>query len=203
LENWTQKLVDGYQAFRRGDYKSQKNLYETLGKEGQAPKIMLIACADSRVDPTDIFNAYPGEMFVTRNVANIVPPLDETEGYHGTSAAIEYAVKALKVEMIVILGHESCGGVQGCIDGAGEAPHADYVGKWVSLINGVRDDILLEVVRESIRNLMTFDFVKDAVEAGTLKLQGAYFSIIKARLMMLNDDDEFEVVSDRSRSLAN
>lgn len=217
MENWTQKLVDGYQAFRRGDYKSQKNLYETLGKEGQAPKIMLIACADSRVDPTDIFNAYPGEMFVTRNVANIVPPLDETEGYHGTSAAIEYAVKALKVEMIVILGHESCGGVQGCIDGAGEAPHADYVGKWVSLINGVRDDILsrgypkdeiafhmeLEVVRESIRNLMTFDFVKDAVEAGTLKLQGAYFSIIKARLMMLNDDDEFEVVSDRSRSLAN
>ena len=128
MNDWTDKLVKGYQDFRSGDYRNQKRLYETLGKEGQEPKIMLIACADSRVDPTDIFNAYPGEMFVTRNVANIVPPVDETGGYHGTSAAIEYAVKALKVEMIVILGHESCGGVKGCLDGAGEAPHADYVG---------------------------------------------------------------------------
>ncbi|WP_371395518.1 carbonic anhydrase [Fretibacter rubidus] len=209
---WTSKLVEGYQAFRAGDYAAQKSLYENLGKEGQAPKVMIIACADSRVDPTDIFHAYPGEMFVARNVANIVPPLDETDGFHGTSAAIEYAVNVLKVETIVVMGHESCGGIQGCLDGAGDDPSGGYVAKWVSLINGVRDRILaknypedqitlqmeLEVVRQSIANLMTFPFVKAAVDAGGLSLKGAYFSIIQARLMMLGDDGDFYLVPDMS-----
>lgn len=203
-----ERLIEGYQSFRAGDYSEQKALYEELGTHGQSPKVMLIACADSRVDPTDIFNAYPGQMFVARNVANIVPPLDETGGYHGTSAAIEYAVTVLKVEMIVVMGHESCGGVQGCLDGAGDDENAGYVGKWVSLINGVRDRVLakgydkeelsfqmeLETVRESLNNLMTFPFVKEAVEKGDLALQGAYFSIIKARLMMSNDEGEFEEI---------
>jgi len=112
---WKAKLEAGYHGFREGDYIKQKMLYENLGTDGQQPKIMLIACSDSRVDPTDIFNAYPGEMFVVRNVANIVPPLDETSGYHGTSAAIEYAVKNLEVQEIVVLGHESCGGIKGCL----------------------------------------------------------------------------------------
>ena len=202
------KLIAGYRAFRAGDYKAQKKLYEELGTHGQSPKVMLIACSDSRVDPTDIFDAYPGEMFVTRNVANIVPPLDDSEGYHGTSATIEYAVKVLKVEMIVVMGHESCGGIQGCLDGMGHDPDAGYVGKWVSIINSVRDRVLarglpegevtlqmeLEGVRQSQANLMTFPFVREAVEAGHLKLQGAYFSIIQARLMLSNDDGEFELV---------
>lgn len=204
--------MEGYQAFRADDYNAQKTLYETLGTQGQAPKVMIIACADSRVDPTDIFHAYPGQMFVARNVANIVPPLDETGGFHGTSAAIEYAVTSLKVEMIVVLGHESCGGIQGCLDGAGEGENLGYVGKWVSLINPVRDRILargyaaeqvpfqmeLEVVRQSLDNLMTFPFVSAAVATGELRLQGAYFSIIKAHLMMLNDDGEFELISDQT-----
>ena len=202
------KLIAGYKAFRAGDYNAQKELYETLGTKGQSPKIMLIACSDSRVDPTDIFDAYPGEMFVARNVANIVPPLDESDGFHGTSATIEYAVNVLKVEMIVVMGHESCGGIQGCLDGMGHDPNAGYVGKWVSIINNVRDRVLarnlpkdeivlameLEGVRQSLTNLMTFPFVKDAVENGTLKLQGAYFSIIQARLMLANDDGEFELI---------
>jgi len=171
----------------------------------------LVACSDSRVDPTDIFNAYPGEMFVVRNVANIVPPLDESSGYHGTSAAIEYAVKNLEVQEIVVLGHESCGGIQGCLDGMGHDPNAGYVGKWVSIINDVRERILarnlpedevsfemeLEGVRESIKNLMTFPFVCEAVKAKKLVLQGAYFSIIQARLMLANPDGEFEVVEPR------
>lgn len=202
------KLIAGYQAFRAGDYPEQKQLYETLGTKGQAPKVMLIACADSRVDPTDIFNAYPGEMFVARNVANIVPPVDSASGYHGTSAAIEYAVTVLKVETIVVMGHESCGGVQGCLDGAGEAGGTSYVGKWVSLINGVRERVLakgypkesvsfqmeLETVRESLANLMTFPFVKEAVQRGDLSLQGAYFSIIQAKLMLSDDAGEFHVI---------
>ena len=89
---------------------------------------MLIACSDSRADPSDIFNAYPGEMFVLRNVANIVPPVDPTEGYHGTSAAIEFAVNVLKVEASVVMGHESCGGIAGCLAGMGHYPDAGYVG---------------------------------------------------------------------------
>lgn len=204
------RLVKGYQDFRAGDYAEQKTLYETLGTEGQFPKTMIIACADSRVDPTDIFNAYPGEMFVARNVANIVPPLDPTGGYHGTSAAIEYAVTVLKVDTLVVMGHESCGGIAGCIAGAGDPPHENYIGKWVSLINDVRDRVVakglsgealtyemeLEVVRQSLANLMTFPFVKEAVDSGQLSLQGAYFSIIKARLLMADDAGDFSVVPD-------
>jgi len=203
-----QRLIQGYRDFRAGDYPAQKALYEKLGTKGQSPKVMLIACADSRVDPTDIFNAYPGQMFVARNVANIVPPADASDGFHGTSAAIEYAVTVLKVEMIVVMGHESCGGIKGCLDGMGHDPEAGYVGKWVSIINEVRDRVMardlpedqivfemeLEGIRQSLNNLMTFDFVKEAVESGHLKLQGAYFSIIKARLMMANEVGEFELI---------
>jgi carbonic anhydrase len=202
------QLISGYQAFRAGDFNAQKTLYETLGTKGQFPKVMLIGCADSRVDPTDIFNAYPGEMFVARNVANIVPPHNPSGGNHSTSAAIEYAVTVLKVEMIVVMGHESCGGVKGCLDGMGDPDSGSYVGKWVSLINEVRDRVLaknypeaeiafemeLETVRQSLANLRTLPFVKEAVESGQLSLQGAYFSIIKAQLMLSNENGEFSVV---------
>ncbi len=202
-------LIRGYKSFRAGDYAEQKELYEKLGTHGQSPKTMLIACADSRVDPTDIFNAYPGEMFVVRNVANIVPPLDPTGGYHGTSASIEYAVKELKVESIVVMGHESCGGIQGCLAGLGnDKEGGGYVGKWLSLINEVRERVLarnvskedlqfemeLENVRQSLNNLMTFDFVKNAVAENRLKLQGAYFSIIKARLLLSDEEGRFTEV---------
>ncbi|MDB2437990.1 carbonic anhydrase [Hellea sp.] len=205
---WKDRLIQGYREFRAGDFAEQKALYEELGTKGQKPKVMIIACSDSRADPSDIFNAYPGEMFVLRNVANIVPPLDPTEGYHGTSAAIEFAVKVLNVEALVVMGHESCGGIAGCLAGMGHDPDAGYVGKWVSIINEVRDRVMarnlpedqvtfemeLEGVRQSLTNLMTFPFVRDAVESGQLSLQGAYFSIIKAKLMMANDSGEFEVI---------
>jgi len=208
MTNWKSRLIEGYREFRAGEFSEQKALYEELGTKGQKPKVMLIGCSDSRADPSDIFNAYPGEMFVLRNVANIVPPVDPSEGYHGTSAAIEFAVTVLKVEAIVVMGHESCGGIQGCLNGMGHDPNAGYVGKWVSIINEVRDRILarnlpedqvsfemeLEGVRQSLINLMTFPFVRDAVESGNLSLQGAYFSIIQARLMMANDAGEFELI---------
>ena len=208
MTDWKDRLIEGYREFRAGDFPVQKALYEELGTKGQKPKVMLIACSDSRADPSDIFNAYPGEMFVLRNVANIVPPVDPTEGYHGTSAAIEFAVNVLKVEALVVMGHESCGGIAGCLAGMGHDPDAGYVGKWVSIINDVRDRVLarnlpedqvtfemeLEGVRQSLTNLMSFPFVRDAVESGRLSLQGAYFSIIKAHLLMTNEDGEFEVI---------
>ena len=208
MTTWKDRLIEGYREFRAGDFKDQKALYEKLGTHGQNPKVMLIACSDSRADPSDIFNAYPGEMFVLRNVANIVPPADATESFEGVAAAIEYAVTVLKIEALVVMGHESCGGIAGCLAGMGHDPDAGYVGKWVSIINDVRDRVLarklpeehvafqmeLEGIRQSMTNLMTFPFVQEAVESGHLKLQGAYFSIIKAKLMMANDAGEFELI---------
>lgn len=207
---WKKRLIDGYKAFRAGDYKTQKALYEELGAHGQSPEVMLIGCADSRADPTDIFNAYPGEMFVARNVANIVPPADTNESFHGTASAIEYAVTVLKVKVIVVMGHESCGGIQGCLDGMGHDPKAGYVGRWVSIMNGARERVLaqnlptddvvfeleLEGVRQSLDNLMSYPFVKNAVKAGDLELQGAYFSIIRARLMLADETGKFHLVDE-------
>lgn len=202
------ELIAGYRDFRSGDYQNQKDLYEELGTKGQTPKVLLIGCIDSRVDPSDIFNAYPGQMFVARNVANLVPPPDANESFHGTTAAIEFAVEVVGVEMIVVMGHESCGGIKGCIAGLGHDPDGGYVNKWVSQINHVHDrlkprglsdqemqlEMELETVRQSLENLMKFDFIKEKVNAGKLSLHGAYFSIIQAKLMFANDDLEFETV---------
>jgi len=208
MHAWYDRLVTGYKEFKAGDYKAQKDIYETLGTHGQNPDIMLIACADSRVDPTDIFNAYPGEMFVARNVANIVPPSGDDEAYHGTLAAIEYAVTVLEVDVIVVLGHESCGGIAGCLAGLGDTLSSGYVGSWVSILNDARDKLLedhaeaddlqfkmeLEGVRQSMRNLMTYGFVADAVESGKLTLQGAYFGIVSAKLLLADEKGYFDEV---------
>lgn len=205
---WRQRLIDGYKSFKKGDYIEQKALYEKLGTHGQNPDIMLIACADSRVDPTDIFDAYPGEMFVARNVANIVPPAGDDEAYHGTLAAIEYAVTVIGVEVIVILGHESCGGIAGCLAGMGDSGSDGFVGSWVSILNDARDNLVakhghneglqfemeLEGIRQSMRNLMTYPFVEDAVKAGKLTLQGAHFGIINAKLLLADENWDFQEV---------
>lgn len=209
MSNWKDELIDGYRAFRAGDYQNQKDLYEELGTKGQKPKIMLIGCIDSRVDPSDIFNAYPGQMFVARNVANLVPEPDLSNGFHGTTAAIEFAVNVVGVELIVVMGHESCGGIKGCIAGLGHDPEGGYVNKWVSQIDHVHDRLKakglsdeemqfgmeLETVRQSLANLMKFDFIREKVEAGKLELQGAYFSIIQAKLLMADAEGQFEEVS--------
>lgn len=208
MSDWKTRLTDGYKAFRAGDFISQKAIYEKLGTKGQKPEVMIIGCADSRVDPTDIFNAYPGEMFVARNVANIVPPYEQDEAHHGTSAAIEFAVTVLKVKVIVVMGHESCGGVAGCLSGMGDEPVDSFVGSWVSLLNTARDRVVARVsdekkqqtelefegVRQSLGNLMTFPFIRDAVAKGDLSLQGAYFSIISAKLLMADETGRFSEV---------
>jgi len=202
------ELIQGYRDFRSGDYQNQKDLYEELGTKGQKPKVMLIGCIDSRVDPSDIFNAYPGQMFVARNVANLVSPPDSSDSFLGTTAAIEFAVEVVGVEMIVVMGHESCGGIKGCIAGLGHDPDGGYVNRWVSQINHVHDklknkglsekdmqlEMELETVRQSLANLMKYDFIRKKVEAGKLSLQGAYFSIIEAKLMFANAELEFEVI---------
>lgn len=200
-------LVGGYKKFRALEFQDQKSLYESLGTEGQDPDVMILSCADSRVDPTDIFHAYPGEMFVVRNVANMMPPLQKREGYHGTASAIEYGVKALNVKAIVVLGHESCGGAAGCLHGIGDAQF-DYVGSWVELLEPAKQVVLAaepdnadrlmehETVKLSISNLMTYPFIRERVEAGELDLIGMWFSIISAKLMMLEKGEWREVPTD-------
>ncbi|MBC6403582.1 MAG: carbonic anhydrase [Hyphomonadaceae bacterium] len=201
------RLIKGYRAFRSGEYLEQKALYEALG-EGQHPRVMLVACSDSRVDPTDIFNACPGEMFVARNVANIVPQYKPWGPHHCTSATVEYAVNILKVKLIIVLGHENCGGVAGCLAGMGDDPVENFVGAWVSQLNTARDRVVGSVadkdgwqpalehegIRQSLENLTGFPCVRAAVEAGELGLLGAYFSIRTAELMFTDTDGNFAPV---------
>lgn len=192
---WKQELLNGYYTFRASNFRRQKSLYEDLGRSGQSPDVMLIACADSRVEPGDIFDSVPGEMFVVRNVANLVPPRDETAGYHGTSAALEFAVESLGVKAIIVMGHESCGGIGACLGQVGYKP-GGYISKWISILNETRDAVISSTpvdqqqsalefagIRQSLENLATFPCVASRVEDGSLELMGAYFSVIRGVLM--------------------
>ncbi len=209
---WKQNLISGYQNFRAGAYKEQKDLYEKLGSKGQNPDVLVIACVDSRVSPSTIFAAHPGEIFVLRNVANIVPPYDPGSGYHGTSAAIEFAVSNMQVKAIMVMGHESCGGVNAFLSSLDKAPEKNgthsFLGNWVQILDAAHrrfmaantrqadQQRLMEYagVRQSLLNLMSFPFVEKAVLAGELSLQGAYFSIIEGRLLFADKDGVFSEV---------
>jgi carbonic anhydrase len=188
-----EELVEGYKSFRAGAYKEQVQLYRELG-EGQDPDIMIIGCADSRAEPAEIFNAAPGQLFIVRNVANLVPPFDTSGGLHGVSAALEFAVTALKVKHIVIMGHGGCGGVGACLSAAEDKPVGRFIAPWVQLLDETRDRVLAgnpadpqtavehAGVGASLENLMTFPFVKESVEAGSLQLHGAWFAIALGEL---------------------
>ncbi|MGD8326554.1 MAG: carbonic anhydrase [Sphingomonadales bacterium] len=192
-------LYRGYERFLNGRFKYQQSYYQDLAIEGQSPKVMVIACCDSRVDPAAIFDAGPGELFIVRNVANLVPPhrLDGT--HHGTSAAIEFAVCGLKVDHIVVLGHAQCGGVQNALESDLDHPAQDnFISRWMSIMAPAKSKLLENykgkdkqrameeaVVRASLDNLMTFPMVKDAVEEGRLQLHGAHFGIADGKLAIL------------------
>lgn len=182
------RLIEGYHRFRADVWPSQRARYEALSSRGQSPETLVISCSDSRVDPQTVFGAAPGELFVVRNVAGLVPTYQPDSNYHGTSAAIEYAVRVLKVARVAVLGHVQCGGVQAMVEGAPEEAR-DFVEPWMSMARSVlRDvhdhhapDILnrceVEVVRLSLANLMTFPWVAERVHAGTLILAGFRFEI--------------------------
>lgn len=185
-----ERLTNGYQAFLAGRFPSERNRFQTLAEAGQSPEIMVIGCCDSRVAPELIFDAGPGEMFVLRNVANLVPPFEPDSAYHGTSSAIEFAVNGLDVKHIVVLGHASCGGIRSYYDDAEPLAKGDFIGKWMSQINdtaarlGPRSDrasdlrrLELAVVEHSLVNLMTFPYIRQRVEQGRLRLHGAYFGV--------------------------
>lgn len=186
------ELLSGYQRFRKHRYAVEELHYREIAKQ-QTPCTMVIGCADSRVDPATIFDAKPGELFVVRNIAALVPPYEESGAYHGTSAAIEFAVTSLQVNRIIVLGHGLCGGVMASLMAAEDRPVGRFVGPWVEILSSIRDELLertpsshdetrqkaLErmAVQQSLENLMTFPFVSEAVEGGTLTLNGSWFSI--------------------------
>lgn len=194
------RLTDGYASFLNGRLSQERERYQDLAKNGQHPEIMVIGCGDSRVAPETIFNAHPGEIFVVRNIANLVPPCepDVETSFHGTSAAIEFGVNALKVKHIVVMGHASCGGVAAFANNAAPLTKRDFIGKWMSQIKPVAERVgppagdrkswiqRLEwgVIEYSLENLMTFPAVREAVESGALTLHGAYFGIATGLLFI-------------------
>lgn len=201
-----ERLLDGYRQFRAEVWPMARQRYQRLAESGQRPETLVIACSDSRVDPATVFGAGPGELFVIRNVAGLVPPYQPDVGYHGTSAALEYGVRVLKVTSIVVLGHAQCGGVRAFVEGAPEGAR-DFVEPWMAMARaapppppGVAnpDDILVhyetEVVRIALGNLMTFPWIAEAVAAGTLQLLGFRFSIETGLLERLGEDGFVRVV---------
>jgi carbonic anhydrase len=191
-------LLEGYRRFRAEVWPAERARYEALARWGQSPETMVVACSDSRVDPQTIFGAVPGEMFVLRNVAGLVPPYRPDGGYHGASAAIEFGVRVLRVSRLVVLGHAQCGGVRAMALGA--PPEArDFVASWVEIARpalsaeGGDAAARLEtaeaaVVRLSLANLMTFPWVAEAVRSGRLSLHGFRFDIHTGALSRVEAD---------------
>ncbi len=207
------ELLDGYQRFRRDVWPERRRAYETLSAEGQKPGALIIACSDSRVDPAMIFDAAPGSLFVVRNVANLVPPYELDHGYHGTSAAIEYAVKALEVPHIIVMGHAQCGGVEALLNGTPDSL-SDFVRPWVEIAARARLRVRAvegrdasaqmcehETVRLSLENLMTFPWIRERVEGGALRLHGLHYGIASGDLERLQADGTFRVVDGKQEVL--
>ena len=205
------ELIEGYRRFRAETWARERDRFETLAERGQSPRVLVVACSDSRVDPQMIFSAAPGELFVVRNVANLVPPYQPDAAYHGTSAALEFGVRVLGVERIVVLGHALCGGVRALLEGMPPGTE-DFVAGWMGIAREARARVLLrceaatdearqeageqEMVRLSLENLMTFPWIRDAVEAGRLRLHGGHFGIRSGRLCVLGPSGGFAPVPD-------
>ncbi len=198
-------LIEGYRRFRATAWQQRRTLFRELAARGQSPRAMVITCADSRLDPQLVFDAAPGEIFVVRNVANLVPPYEPDAAYHGTSAAIEFAVRSLKVEHVIVLGHAQCGGIGALLRGAGESG-ADFIRHWMEIAAPARERALAatggdaeraqtvcehESIKVSLAHLLTFPWVKERVESGALTLHGWYFGIESGELLCLGADGTF------------
>jgi carbonic anhydrase len=200
------QLLSGYRRFRHHRWPERRRQYEILADTGQRPRALVISCADSRVDPGMIFDAGPGELFTVRNVANLVPPYAPDGAWHGTSAALEFAVRILEVPEIMVMGHGLCGGVRALLEGA-PADAADFIAPWIALaasakaralaLAGVGDLQLCceyETIKLSLENLATFPWIASRVAAGTTRLSGAHFDIRTGELSVLGEGGCFETV---------
>ena len=198
------QLIEGYRRFRAQDWTRERERWSELA-EGQSPRVMVLACADSRVDPAHIFDAKPGEMFVVRNIAALAPPYETTRGFHGVSAALEFAVTQLDVGEILVMGHGLCGGCAAALTGQfdhTEPGDGHFIADWVRMLSGARDlvhaqhaqldrDAFLEMEREAVKvslaNLRTFPWILEREQAESLTLHGAHFSIAEGKLYILDE----------------
>ena len=203
MPSFPQALLDGYATFIRGPYSDAEGKYKRLAREGQSPVAMVIACCDSRAAPETIFDAGPGELFVLRNVANLVPTFQPDGGQHGTSAGIEFAVAALEVPNLIVLGHGRCGGIRAALNPGHALAQGDFIGKWMSMLEPVTEQVATYTfltpaeretalerlsVRNSIKNLRSFPYIKEKEQEGTLKLHGAWFDVSTAELWVMSGD---------------
>lgn len=187
-------LIAGYRDFRSGTYRQNEERYQALAAKSQRPKALVIACCDSRTDPAMVFQSDPGELFVVRNVANLVPPYEPDSHYHGTSAALEFGVKALEIKDIIVMGHAACGGIEALYDGCtGKPASGDFIPSWISLAEPVAAQVLekhgnldrpkalrlleQEAVVASLDRLRTFPFIAEREKAGNLRLHGWFYGI--------------------------
>ena len=196
-----QRLIEGYRRFRDTAYREHRPLYEALVSQGQSPRAMIIGCSDSRVDPAILFGTEPGEVFVVRNVANLVPPYAQSGNYHGTSAALEFAVRSLQVEHVIVLGHARCGGIAALLnDFAGLG--SDFIRPWMQIAATARERALRqaekaggdaqrccehEAIKVSLGNLQGFPWIAERVRSGQLQLHGWYFDLETGELLRLGE----------------
>lgn len=196
-------LVNGYRNFMQGRYASESGRYVSLAREGQHPDTMIVACCDSRSAPETIFDSGPGELFVLRNVANLVPPYEPDGEFHATSAALEFAVQSLKVKNIVVMGHGRCGGIKAALSNNAPLSPGDFIGKWMSMIGPAAETVASSTlmtsserqtalerisIRYSLANLRTFPCVNILESKGRLTLYGAWFDISTGELWVMNKD---------------
>ncbi len=204
MKRFPTSLLNGYRNFMSGRYVDERERYRVLADQGQKPHTLVVACCDSRATPETIFDAGPGELFVVRNVANMVPPYEPDGQYHSTSAALEFAVQALRVKDIIVMGHGRCGGIRAALDPNAEPlSPGDFIGKWMGLVSTAAEQIqgnsvmtaterqtALEriSIRNSIANLRTFPCVKILEERGKLQIHGAWFDIANGELWVMDPD---------------
>ncbi len=196
-----QRLIEGYRRFRETAFRENRALYGALVSQGQAPRAMVIGCSDSRVDPAILFGTEPGEIFVVRNVANLVPPYAPSLDHHSTSAALEFAVRSLEVEHVIVLGHARCGGIAALLDSSG-ALGGDFIRPWMQIAAPARERALAEAraggsdpqrcceheaIKVSLANLESFPWVAERVRAGRLQLHGWYFDLATGELLRCSD----------------
>lgn len=202
MDHLPQRLLEGYRSFMHGRYVAERERYRTLAREGQTPETLVIACCDSRAAPETIFDCGPGELFVIRNVANLIPPYEPDAQFHSTSAALEFAVQSLKVKHIVVLGHGRCGGIKAALDPSAEPlSPGDFIGKWMGLVapaaEAVAGNSMMTAaerqtalerisIRYSITNLRTFPCVSILERKGRLALHGAWFDISTGELWTMD-----------------
>jgi carbonic anhydrase len=194
-------LLEGYRTFTSQRLPTEQSRYRELSERGQSPAVMVIGCCDSRVSPEVIFDAGPGELFVVRNVANLVPVFQPDGGAHGVSAALEFAVQVLRVPHIVVLGHAQCGGIKAFVDDIDPLSPGDFIGRWMQMFikpgeqvsqreHETRQEFVTRIEKaaifRSLENLMTFPFVRTRVERGEMDLHGAYFGVAEGSLFVLD-----------------